>query len=59
VEDLKMKNIQKCVLLWSKQMNVVIFEKTQYGHKNELKGPSAGIFEILKVCSKIKSSLPA
>jgi hypothetical protein len=33
VEDLKMKNIQKCVLLWSKQMNVVIFEKNNMATK--------------------------
>lgn len=34
-----------------------IFEETEYGHKNELKWLSAEILEILKVCSKIKSSL--
>ena len=34
-----------------------IFEETKYGHKNELKWLSAEFLEILKVCSKIKSSL--
>jgi len=34
-----------------------IFEETEYGSKNELKWLSAEILEILKVCSKIKSSL--
>lgn len=61
VVGLKMKNIQKMCIVVEEADECIywldIFEETEYGHKNELKWLSAEILEILKVCSKIKSSL--